>query len=183
MGLGYVPEATVSVLVAREEGLPSWVVGASPAIALAVALLGQRAVKGRGDLLSRRARAVVLAAFALEGVAVLLLGLVVHGPDLPSALMIGLVVAATAVAELALIGVIYVLWDVQYSVGPDTDRGAIVGVFTIGTSAGMALSPAIAAALYFRGAPVGALTLAALLLGSAAALAVSLRGRRRVPVQ
>jgi hypothetical protein len=155
--LGYVPESATSVLVAGV-GLPTWVVAASPALALAVALAGRRAVRGLGDRLRDVRTPVVSAALALEVAAAAALALVVYVHDLPAAAQVALSVLAAAAAELAMIGILYLLWDIQYSVGTDHDRGGIVGVFTIGTSAGMALSPALASALYFHGSSVALFT-------------------------
>jgi hypothetical protein len=155
--LGYVPESATSVLVAGV-GLPTWVVAASPALALAVALAGRRAVRGRGDRLRDVRTPVVSAALTLEVAAAAALALVVYVHDLPAAAQVALSVLAAAAAELAMIGILYLLWDIQYSVGTDHDRGGIVGVFTIGTSAGMALSPALASALYFHGSSVALFT-------------------------
>ena len=80
----------------------------------------------------------------------LALALAIHGPGSGHVVVSGLLVLSASAAEVALIGIMFVLWDVQYGVGDDENRGGIVGVFGIGTSAGMAASPATASALFFQ---------------------------------
>ncbi|MCF6378153.1 hypothetical protein L2K70_11120 [Nocardioides KLBMP 9356] len=147
--LAYVPDAAVAVVVA-DLGLPPWIVAASPALALAVALGGERAVRSRAHVVARHARPILLAALAVQVSGLLALALAVHGPGSGDVVVSGLLVLSASAAEVALIGIMFVLWDVQYGVGDDENRGGIVGVFGIGTSAGMAASPATASALFFQ---------------------------------
>lgn len=173
--LAYVPDATVAI-VAADLGLPGWVVAASPALALAVALGGERAVRSRAVAVSRHARRILLWALAIQWFGLVALAVAVHTTDLPDLAMTGFLVLAASAAEVALIGIMFVLWDVQYNVGEDVNRGGIVGVFGIGTSAGMAASPATASALFFQSGATAVLVGGLMLVTAVAGIVALTRG-------
>lgn len=169
--LGYVPETAVSVLAAHDADIPDWVVGATPALALLAALTGQRLLRGRADQLGERTLSIASAAVVAEAASICLLGVVAHGPGRPAPVTVLFVVLGSALAEVALLGVLYLLWDVQYSIGDDADRGGVIGVFTAGTSIGTTVSPTLAACLYFQSGTVAVISSAALILVAVLALA------------
>jgi hypothetical protein len=82
---------------------------------------------------------------------------------------------ASALAESALLAVTYTMWDLQYSLGEDSDRGGIIGIFSAATSIGFALSPALASVFFFKGLGASVISGVLVLVVAAASAATSLR--------
>jgi hypothetical protein len=150
IGLGSAPESAVAVLAADKEGMPAIVVAISSIAGFAVALGGQRLLKGRDGLVRRHGRSILLTSLGCEALAVSLVG-IASFRNVDAVTAVALIGLGLTLAEISLLGVTYAMWDVQYSIGDDADRGRIIGVFSIATSVGLALSPALASALFFGG--------------------------------
>ncbi|WP_418275019.1 hypothetical protein ACNHYB_09035 [Isoptericola jiangsuensis] len=166
-----VPGSAIAVLVASESYLPAWIVGASPILGLLIAVGGQRFMREHSNEVGRRLPLFVLISCSGGVIAMVLLCLVRYGVVPATSWSIALVVSADVLAEVAGILTSYAVWDVQYRVGSDADRGGIVGLFGVAASASIALSPGIAGLLLFEGAPA---TLMVLVLGTVATLGCSI---------
>jgi MFS family permease len=168
--LGSAPAYGIAILAAQNPAVPSVSVAVAPVVSFAVALLGQRLSKGRN--LGVRARVVRILAISLvlELVATILLFLIsrIH---LAGPVVLTLVALAAALAELGAFMVALALWDAQYSMGPDSDRASVVGVFTMASSLGMAVAPALSSAFLF-GSPQRALLSGGCVVGAACVLGI-----------
>jgi MFS family permease len=82
-----------------------------------------------------------------------------------------LVALAAALAELGAFMVALALWDAQYSMGSDSDRASVVGVFTMASSLGMAVAPILSSGFLF-GSPQRALLSGGCVLGAACVLGI-----------
>lgn len=145
-----VADATMPFAVAQRGSGLGWLIGAASAIGVLVALAGQVAVKRLSSLTAEQmgsARAVLGCGFMLLVVGVSLSALAVNTAG-STAWFIGLIILATVVSEVGVVVTSLVLWDVQYRIGPDDRRGAVVGMFSLSTSLGMAVSPALASRFF-----------------------------------
>lgn len=181
-GLGTVPGYGVAVLAADKLGVPSAIVGIAPAVSFSVAILGQQLAKGRSFSLRTQIARIVVVSLVLESTALACL-YVISANDLGAISIVSLVVASSALAETGALIVAFALWDVQYNIGNDADRGGIVGVFTMASSLGLAAAPALTSALLFRGPWFAAVAGAAVVTTSVAGvLGARWAGRRaKVP--
>jgi MFS family permease len=168
--LGSAPAYGIAVLAAQKPGLPSASVAVAPVVSFAVALLGQRLSSGRD--LGVRVQMVRILAFSLvlELAAITLLFLISH-IHLAGPVVLTLVALAAAVAEFGAFMVALTLWDAQYSMGPDSDRASVVGVFTMASSLGMAVAPALSSGFLF-GSPQRALLSGGCVVGAACVLGI-----------
>ncbi|GGN48729.1 hypothetical protein FHR83_009330 [Actinoplanes campanulatus] len=176
VGFGSAPDSAVAVLAAGKEGIPPAIVAIGAVVGFAVALAGQRVLKGRESLVRQHLGATLLVALIVEGLAAIAMA-IVSFRDAPAIISLILIAVGLTLAEIALIGVTYAMWDAQYSVGDDSDRGRIIGVFSIATSVGFALSPALASALFFSH-PASAITTASIII--LFCLVATLRMRKNV---
>jgi hypothetical protein len=174
IALGSVPESAVAVLAAHERRVPDVVVAVAPAVGFVVALGGQRLLKGRSEVIRLHSRRLLIVGLVLEGFAICILDLVTFS-SLGTVGTVALIVIASALAESALLAVTYTMWDLQYSLGEDSDRGGIIGIFSAATSIGFALSPALASVFFFKGLGASVISGVLVLVVAAASAATSLR--------
>lgn len=126
-----------------------WLIAVANLIGIGISLAAQRVVKRRqGSSVNTRPLVLGLGAILLFCAGVL--ACVYVTVALSDAEFIGLILGSVVLTEIGTVLIYLVLWDVQYSVGPDDRRGAVVGMFGVACSLGMVASSGVAAAMFHR---------------------------------
>lgn len=162
LALADVPETAVPLLTASYGTFPTFLVVVTPASSFIAALAGQVLVKGRRSVFGRNLGAFVV---VITVAVVAAVGCLLVAPDFRnnSTLVIISVVLSAVLGGGSGVFVSYLIWDSQYSLGPDQRRGSVVAIFVTATSVALAGSPALASAILFQGNAVALIVSTALL--------------------
>lgn len=130
----------------------AWILTASTVVGIVAALLFQKVLRADGPLGSwlRAQIKAINPAFSLSFIMAFVGMLVMCGVvlfDASSGWKSAGLIAIALLSEVSLVFGSSAVWEAQYSLGDDSRRGAMVGIFTFAGSLGMAAGPMIGAAL------------------------------------